>query len=93
MVIGLLEVSGRVFASTSLKDKRRIIKSGLTRLRNQFNLAVAEVGHQDDRQITDLAVVGVGSSQVIVEKELRQALRLLESLDGFEVYKAELSYL
>ncbi|WP_424321681.1 DUF503 domain-containing protein [Hazenella coriacea] len=92
-MIGLLEVSGRVIGSSSLKDKRSVIKRGQTRIRNQFNLSVAEIGHQDDRQITELALVGVGSNRVIVEKELQQALKLLESLDGLEIYEAELSYL
>ncbi len=92
MYVGIQEVTGRVAASSSLKDKRRVIKSGLTRIRNKFNLSVSEVSHQDDRQLTTLAMAGVGSDKSIVEKELRQALRLLEETDGFMVLDAVVTF-
>ncbi|WP_240627269.1 DUF503 domain-containing protein [Thermoflavimicrobium daqui] len=93
VIVGLLECEGWVISSTSLKDKRRVIKSALTRIRNQFNLAVSEVGQQDDRQRTILAVVGVGSNKQILESELRQALRLLEETDGLEIINTDLTYM
>lgn len=90
--IGILEFKGRIPASFSLKDKRRVIKSVQTKIRNRFNLSVAEVADQDDRQFVLLAVVGVGSSRQIVENELRQALKLLEDTDGLEVVAADVTF-
>ncbi|MGA9174403.1 MAG: DUF503 domain-containing protein [Thermoactinomyces sp.] len=90
--IGLLEIKGRVIASASLKDKRRVIKSLQDKIRNKFNLSVAEVGKQDDRQLTEIAVVGVGSSNKVVEQELHQALRLIENFDGLEIYDAVVTF-
>lgn len=92
MYIGLLEVTGRVHESASLKDKRRVLKSGQTRIRNKFNLSVAEVDHQDDRQMTTLAIVGVGSDKKVVEQELQQALRLLEQTEGLEIFNDVITY-
>ncbi|MBA4542306.1 MULTISPECIES: DUF503 domain-containing protein [Thermoactinomyces] len=91
-VIGLLEIKGRVIASASLKDKRRVIKSVQAKVRNKFNLSVAETGKQDDRQLTEIAVVGVGSSRKVVEQELQQALRLIENFDELEIYDAVVTY-
>jgi uncharacterized protein len=85
MHVGVLTVEGRVQASASLKDKRRVVKSALERIRNRFNLSAAEIGRQDDRQYTRLAVAGVGSSRKVVERELDEALRLLEMTDGLEI--------
>jgi len=90
--VGIQECEGRIIGSTSLKEKRRVIKSGISRIQHRFNLSVAEVGFQDDRQRTRLAMAGVGSSKKVVEQELRQALRLLEDLDGLEILHAELSF-
>jgi uncharacterized protein len=90
--IGLLECDGWVINSTSLKDKRRVIKSALARISHKYNLSVAEVGKQDNRQYTSLAVVGVGSNKQIVEKELRQALRLLEETDGLEILEPNITF-
>lgn len=92
MYIGVLECSGRIWESTSLKDKRRVIQSGLTRIRTKYNLSVAEIEHQDHRQMTSLAFVGVGSSKKIVEKELQQALHLLEGIDGLEIVDAVITF-
>ncbi len=92
MYIGVLEFKGRVIASFSLKDKRRVIQSAQAKIRNRFNLSVAEVADQDNCQFVSLAVVGVGSNRQIVEKELRQALRLLETTDGLEVVAADVTF-
>ncbi|AUS09130.1 DUF503 domain-containing protein [Laceyella sacchari] len=91
--IGLLEVEGRVPVSASLKDKRRVIQSAQAKLRNKFNLSVAEVGYQDNRQLTALAVVGVGSHAKVVEQELRQALTVLENTDGLEVTYTSITFM
>jgi uncharacterized protein YlxP (DUF503 family) len=56
MIIGGLTLQLRLPASHSLKDKRSIVKSVVARLRNEFNVSVAEVAEQDLRQI---AVIGV----------------------------------
>lgn len=92
MHIGVLEFKGRVIASFSLKDKRRVIQSVQAKIRNRFNLSVAEVADQDDRQLVSLAVVGVGSNRMIVEKELEQALWLLEQTDGLEIIAADITF-
>ncbi len=48
----------------SLKEKRRILKSLLTRLRNDFNVSIAEVGANDvlRRALVGSAVVSNSSS-------------------------------
>jgi uncharacterized protein YlxP (DUF503 family) len=79
-------------SSNSLKDKRRVIKSGMTRIRNKFNLSVAEVDHQDNRQMTSIALVGVGSDKHIIEQELQQALLLLEQIDSLEIVHADITF-
>ncbi|OYD09482.1 DUF503 domain-containing protein [Paludifilum halophilum] len=93
MVVAVLECRCRILGSTSLKDKRRAVKSGLSRIRSRLNLSVAEVGSQDDRQFADLAVAGVGSGSRVVEQELRQAQSLLESIEGLEIIDAEIAFL
>ena len=47
MVVGSLEVRLRVREARSLKDKRQVVRSIVDRLRNGFNVSVAEVDAQD----------------------------------------------
>ena len=61
MVIGLLTLDLHFPGARSLKDKRRALHSLETRLRNRFNVAVAEVEHQDLWQRARLAVVTVNT--------------------------------
>jgi len=56
MIIGILSLDVRVGSSNSLKDKRRVIKSLTTRIRNSFNVSISEVGSQDLWQRSELGV-------------------------------------
>jgi len=47
MIVGLLEVDLAILDARSLKDKRQVIRSLKQRLRNKFNVSVAEVDHHD----------------------------------------------
>jgi hypothetical protein len=67
MVIGALRLKLAVFGSTSLKDKRRAVKSLKERLAGRFNVSVAEVGSLDHRQQAEIAVVLVGNDPRFVE--------------------------
>ncbi len=48
-------------ASHSLKDKRRVIKGLKDRIRNRYNVSIAEVDYQEKWQRSTLAVVWVSS--------------------------------
>lgn len=58
MVIGVCTLELNIPAAASLKDKRQVVKSLIARLRNEFNVAVAEVDQLDSWQS---AVVGVAT--------------------------------
>lgn len=49
----------------SLKEKRAILQRVLTRVKQRYNVAVSEVGHQDVWQRTEIAIVSVSSNRVI----------------------------
>jgi uncharacterized protein YlxP (DUF503 family) len=47
MVVAILRVSISIPHADSLKDKRRVLKSIKDKVRNGFNVSVAEIGDQD----------------------------------------------
>ena len=51
MIVGSLQVRLLVREARSLKDKRQVLQSIKDRLRNQFNVSVAEVDAQEHRQM------------------------------------------
>ena len=55
MIIGTCTVTLRIPWASSLKEKRMVIKSLMDRMKNKFNISVAEVEEQDNHKT---AVIG-----------------------------------
>jgi uncharacterized protein len=70
-VIGVLTLELRLENAHSLKDKRSVVQSLKNRLRNKFNVSVAEIDAQDLWQRATVAAVTVSSSHIFAEKVLR----------------------
>ncbi len=62
----------------SLKEKRRILKSILTRLPKQFNLAVAEIDCHDVWQTAVIGLVTVGNDSGYLHGLLEKAVAWIE---------------
>jgi len=56
MNVGMCRIKLRLPENLSLKGKRRVLKSITTRVRNKFNVSVAEV---DDQNLWQLATLGI----------------------------------
>jgi uncharacterized protein YlxP (DUF503 family) len=72
MVIGSLKARLLVRESRTLKDKRRVVRSILDRLRDGFNVSAAEVDTHDDVKVATLAVATVGFDMAAVQHVLQQ---------------------
>src|SRR5260370_24391224 len=70
MVIGLLTLDLHFPGARSLKDKRQALRSLETRIRNRFNVSVANGEHQDLWQRARLAVASVNTDHVHLESTL-----------------------
>lgn len=79
MVIGACRVELHLPGIGSLKGKRSILKPLLSRLRREFNLATAEVAHNDARQSAEIALVTVANDPGRVHGMLERAVRWIET--------------
>lgn len=79
MVIGACSVELYLPGNGSLKAKRSILKPLLTRLRREFNLATAEVGHNDVWQSAEIALVTVANDAGHVHAVLERAARWIDA--------------
>ncbi|OGO20664.1 MAG: hypothetical protein A2144_01175 [Chloroflexi bacterium RBG_16_50_9] len=57
MNVGVCKVSFRLPENLSLKGKRQVLRSVISRIRHKFDVSVAEVGNHDAWQ---LATIGIG---------------------------------
>jgi len=78
--VGLLTVNLQIPENASLKGKRKVVKSITTRLRQRFNVSVAEVDFQDKWQICQIGVSAVGNDARLLDSQLRKALDAIEGM-------------
>ncbi len=79
MVIGILKLTLYIPESGSLKSKRRVLRSLKDRLKNQFNVSVAEVDHHDLWQKATVAVALVTRDKRHADESLQKILNKVES--------------
>jgi len=86
MLIGSLLLEMNIPAARSLKDKRSVISSLKTKLRNKFNVSVAEVGEKDLWNRADIAIVVVGDEFSFIDSQLQEIIKFVEyTKDAFIV--------
>lgn len=93
MIVGAALVEIHVHGSRSLKQKRGVVRSIIQRVRNRFNLSVAEVGGQDTWQRATLALGAVGADERVLRRALESALRFIEELHLAEVLDVDVEIL
>ena len=76
--IGICTLQFYLPGISSLKEKRRIIKSMLTKAGKRFNASTAEVGYHDKWQSSEIAIVTVSNSAVYTNKTLQNIIEWIE---------------
>ena len=78
MFTKLLTIDLLLPGCSSLKEKRYALSSLKTRLRQRFNVSVAETDYHDKWQRSQLAVAMVGVDKVGVDSECDHVVRFVE---------------
>jgi len=92
MPVGVLTLEIELPYSHSLKEKRAVLQKIRDRLRARFNVAVAELDHQDVWQHATLGVVSISNSQTLLESTFRQVLEESEKILGQDVANHTLEF-
>ena len=79
MHIGACTIELRLPGNGSLKGKRSVIKSIVTRISRQFNVSVAEVDAQNQWQRAVLGVACVSSSADYAHGQLERVVQWIET--------------
>lgn len=77
MVVGLCTLSLEIDHSNSLKEKRRVVKSVIARVRNQFNVSIAEVDSQDLWQSAVLGIACVSNDPARAHGVLEKIVQMV----------------
>jgi uncharacterized protein YlxP (DUF503 family) len=72
MVIGILELILYLPENRSLKGKRAVVRSLKARVRNKFNVSIAECDDLDSWQRISLGIAQIGNDRTHVDRCLRE---------------------
>jgi len=89
MVVGVLQMRLVIREATSLKDKRRVVKSLRERIRNNFNVSVSEVDALDRRQTAVLGVAIATGDGRFANRVMAKVVDLVRRTGGAELIDYE----
>ncbi|MFQ5631149.1 MAG: DUF503 domain-containing protein [bacterium] len=85
MLVGVCKLDIFVPESGSLKAKRVVLNSVKKRIRNKFNVSVAEVEHQDKWQRISLGISMVTNERTFIDSTMSEILKLIDYDGRMEV--------
>jgi uncharacterized protein len=92
--VGICKIKLRLPDNLSLKGKRQVVKSLTARLKNKFNVSVAEVEDNDLWQLATLGVCFVSNDQRFTNEVLSKAVEMVVNSQGdFEFLDYEIEIL
>ena len=78
MVVGVCTLELEIPSSQSLKDKRHVVKSVIARVRQSFNVSIAEVDQLDSWQYTTIGIVCVSADRAYAQGLLDKVIDSIE---------------
>ena len=94
MNVGICKVKLRLPDNLSLKGKRQVVKSLTARLKNKFNISVAEVEDIDLWQLATIGICFVSNDQRFTNEVLSKAVEMVVSNQGdYEMLDYEIEIL
>lgn len=85
MLVGTLQVELLLHATFSLKEKRFILRSVKQRIKNDFNVSIAEVDYQDKWQRAVLGIACVGNEKRFINETLTKVMNRIDRDDRIEI--------
>lgn len=92
MIIGVLRVEFSLHGNDSLKGKRRIANSLKSKVRNKFNVSIAEVGSENSLATLALSLVSVSNSEKHLQSRLTKCLSMMEAVCPEEMTYSDIEF-
>ena len=89
MIIGILHFELILPCSNSLKDKRAILNRIKSRIKNNYNISIAETDSKDKWSRAILAAVTVSSEKIVVDQLLEKVIGYIKSFPEVQLINYE----
>ena len=85
MYVSCCSIKFFLHGNRSLKEKRRIVRSLKDRLKNNFNISIAEIGDQNIWQSLHMGIVAVNSDPKYLEGQMGKVVDTIEKMHLAEI--------
>ena len=89
MIVGVMTAQLHLQGIASLKQKRGIVKSTIERLKNRFNVSVAEVDHNDSKKSAIIAIAIVSNDGTYINQQLDKIINFMHRDGRFYLGRIE----
>ncbi|MCJ8329561.1 MAG: DUF503 domain-containing protein [Lentisphaeria bacterium] len=85
MILGILRIELDIDYAQSLKDKRSVLNRIKDRMKNKFNVSIAEVGSNEIWNYADIAIAHVSNDQRFSNQVLDKVIDHIEKIKDCEI--------
>ena len=89
MRVIVVKVSLRADWSHSLKEKRMIVKSIISKLQNKFNISVCEIENQDIHNLITIGIAGIALDSKVCDSTIDNIINYIEDITDAEIINIE----
>ncbi len=93
MIVGICHLDVIIPENHSLKGKRQVIKRVIDRVKNRFNISIAEVGDNELWQRSQLGMSLVGTDRKFINSYLDRVVNFIEAMNIVHIAHSELEIL
>jgi len=93
MVVGTGRIIFRLYYCNSLKEKRKIVKSIIQRIKNKFNISIAETGHNDTLSLAEIGFSLTGNDRRKINSQIDKVFSMADSLNLAEIIDTRMEIL
>ncbi len=93
MVVGVCRISLMLGESSSLKDKRAVLRKIKDRVHHKFNCAIAEVGDQDAWQSAQVGFAVVSNERGFTQSMVQRILAFIDDMAVAKMVDDEQDYI
>ncbi len=93
MIVGICHLDVIIPENHSLKGKRQVVKKITDRVRNRFNISIAEVGDNELWQRAQLGMSLVGNNRRFVNSYLDRVVNFIDAMNIVDIAHSELEIL
>ncbi len=93
MIVGLLTLDLHIPEANSLKSKRAVVKSLIDRIKNKFNVSIAEVDAQNLWQRCIIGIAFVSNETVMINRVFEKIRTLVLNTNSIELLDSNIELL